>query len=133
MEREIVGPLVITEEDRTKKITVKDRGEYTLRYPNPIERATIAAITGQLLGGLSVQSVLPDDLERARVVATLSQVVTESPEWFDAQKCLDEALLVKLFGEFEKFVAAFKARLKKNSFTRASAMETGTGTASSSK
>ena len=125
---EQIGSLVINESDRTFEVNVSERGKFKLRIPYPIERTTISAIVSQLLGGAPSGSVPPEDMYRAKVLATLSHVIVEKPKWFEVEKCLDEELLDTLYSRFLEKEAEFRERLKKNQFTRRPEMGKASGT-----
>ena len=113
-----VGGMVVTEEDRTFVVDVKERGKFTLKIPYPLERSTIAAVMSQLLGGAPLESIPPEDVRRVRVLATLSTVITESPDGFNVERYMDEDVLFHLYGEWLKKDEAFRSKLKKNQFVR---------------
>lgn len=116
-----VGSMVITDEDRIFEVEVKERGKFRLKIPYPSERVAIGREISNQLGGASIVSVPPESLGRATVLATLSLVIVDSPEWFSGvYRCLDEELLSQLYSEWTEKDSEFRERLKKNQFTRAS-------------
>ena len=114
MEENKISKLSVMEKDREfTKVIGND--SFTVRIPLPTQKATIISRTARALGGLSVESYLPEDYEYIRMLVTLNEVIVESPDlWEGADVCPDEALLGELWSFFITSGNSFQESLKKN-------------------
>ena len=106
--------LAILEKDREFSITISN-GNFTIRIPLPLERATIIAQTARGLGGLDVKSFPPDDYEYVKIIITLNNIIIKSPDWWKgADACPDNSILVELWKFYQDSEIKFQEFLKKN-------------------
>ncbi len=114
MEEIKYGKLIITEKDREFSKTI-DGNNFTVSIPLPIQKATIIAQTSRALGGMNVNSFLPEDYEYIRKIITLNSVIVDHPKWWDgADSCPDDSLIDILWNFFLASDVKFQKFLKKN-------------------
>ena len=114
-----LGKQIIHEDDL--KIKVEYNGEiFTLRYPNPIQKAAIEAEIARRLNGLSREAYPVDHvamLEAHCFVENL-YIPKECPDWFQgAWVCYDEMLIAELYAGYLRFRDNFRERIKQGKFS----------------
>jgi hypothetical protein len=109
-----IGKMLLDPEEL--KFKIQYNGElFTMRYPNPIEKAQIESEIARTLGGMSRDAFNEDHLFLVEATAYVNRLVVpeESPDWFkSAWTCYDEKLIAVLYGEYLSFRAKFRERLE---------------------
>jgi len=108
-----LGKKVLSEDDLKFPVTY-DGEVFTLRYPTPYEKSAIEAEIVRRLGGFARNSFPAEHLLLVEATAYVDQLIVskDSPSWFNAWTCYDEACIEALYTGYLSFRGKFQKQLR---------------------
>lgn len=117
-----LGKMILNDDEL--KIKVQYNGElFTLRYPNPMEKAGIEAEIARTLGGMPRSSFSDEHLFMVEATAYVNRLAVpeECPDWFkSAWTCYDDRLIAILYGEYLSFRDGLRKRIEEGGIKESS-------------
>lgn len=113
-----VGEILLSKEDLQKTLKTK-RGNFVVKIANPLDKKLIIRNTAASIGQANVQSVTAADYYFITAMETMRIVIIESPDWFESvDTCMDDELILDLYGQYIEFEKRFRRLLRQNKFGR---------------
>jgi hypothetical protein len=99
-----------------------DGEEFTLQYPDPLQKSAIEVEIARRLGGFPRSTFSSDHviMTEAHVIIDSLYIADKCPKWFVPWKCLDERLIMVLYNAYLSFRDEFREKLRTGKYRRGS-------------